>query len=772
MLKALDKSVKSGTNSLSAVAKSHELFVGPREHFQIEHGSWKELLPQLVRVTNLLDTLRRTPSSKVIVKTFAESDEGIDLSFDEDIAANLEHLLLCLKEQLIRLLIAELRELVRTHIVECQREQKQHTKDLLLEFPDGRHPLSTTWPWSIRPSLAVLWGVCWMFYTYYDSQGNMRDHNNNIIATAQSLQEWNVDQPENPQFRQYQGQQNQNQNQTQTQNQNQQTPQYSGGMAPQAFAREYWKKQQVLTMQTGNFARQARTPHGSPGDQQTPRMMNAHHSPVMTLSMTQPHSQHPFFGGQPVATSHPPFIRESFVPDGRACSSSCANVAAAAPDQATHAVGGAFHSNNNAFSAAPPAYVGAPPASVGFNSLPEDFSSDFQYHTSPNTYPSGPWMPPNTVQESQPSNYYAQSVANAYSGIPAPDPLRVDTSSLALAQPQDFNNLSATPISATSNPGSNYGPYLRPQDSPHDVRARSSIPMTQVETPQQPYTTPKSESPVPAALIAQNPRKRSFGEMAEGENGQHSRNGSRAGSEGHPHYHQPSGDDESPGRHRSNTTISRPDPPTNKEGKYICTYSPECEDQTFDRKCEWNKHMDKHDRPYRCTHPDCAKLQGFTYSGGLLRHEREVHGKHGGPKTQLMCNYPDCKRKNKGFTRKENLNEHIRRVHSKESQSQASMKRDGTDVSAIAGALQDDAETPSRYSESGIEHDESLVSPTQQSKRRRLNSNIGDQTEVELLRQNNEDLRAQVAQIQQENEQLRQMLQAQQSIQQSAPGQG
>lgn len=82
-----------------------------------------------------------------------------------------------------------------------------------------------------------------------------------------------------------------------------------------------------------------------------------------------------------------------------------------------------------------------------------------------------------------------------------------------------------------------------------------------------------------------------------------------------------------------------------------------------------SKHMDKHDRPYRCPHPSCAKLQGFTYSGGLLRHEREVHNKHGGPKDTLMCPHEDCKRHvGKGFTRKENLNEHIRRVHENRSQ--------------------------------------------------------------------------------------------------------
>ena len=74
--------------------------------------------------------------------------------------------------------------------------------------------------------------------------------------------------------------------------------------------------------------------------------------------------------------------------------------------------------------------------------------------------------------------------------------------------------------------------------------------------------------------------------------------------------------------------------------------------------------MDKHDRPYKCTAPGCEKLLGFTYSGGLLRHEREVHKMHGGTKAPLFCPYAGCKRSSgDGFTRRENLSEHIRRVH-------------------------------------------------------------------------------------------------------------
>lgn len=76
------------------------------------------------------------------------------------------------------------------------------------------------------------------------------------------------------------------------------------------------------------------------------------------------------------------------------------------------------------------------------------------------------------------------------------------------------------------------------------------------------------------------------------------------------------------------------------------------------------KHVDKHDRPYKCDDAACADLRGFTYSGGLLRHQREVHKRFGGPKATVFCPFSHCKRSTgNGFTRSENLKEHIRRVH-------------------------------------------------------------------------------------------------------------
>lgn len=76
---------------------------------------------------------------------------------------------------------------------ERQRREKQHLYDIYLEhfgnqirgvvdrlrlflqfllipcktpkFPDGDEPMCTTMPWNILPALAVLWGMCWMFYS-------------------------------------------------------------------------------------------------------------------------------------------------------------------------------------------------------------------------------------------------------------------------------------------------------------------------------------------------------------------------------------------------------------------------------------------------------------------------------------------------------------------------------------------------------------------------------------------------------------------------------
>ena len=183
--------MKSDAYSLSTVAASDRLFVKHRTEFQIERISLKEITQLLVVVRDLVNTLKATPYSRSGIKTLSEGNELLDFTLDETNTANLEHLLLCLKDQLLRLLVAKLIELVHKHVVKCQRDQNKHVDEWFFTYPDARHPLSTTWPWSIRPSLAVLWGVCWMFYDFHrflDNEGNMLDEQGRMIATRQQVE--------------------------------------------------------------------------------------------------------------------------------------------------------------------------------------------------------------------------------------------------------------------------------------------------------------------------------------------------------------------------------------------------------------------------------------------------------------------------------------------------------------------------------------------------------------------------------------------------------
>ncbi len=128
--------------------------------------------------------------------------------------------------------------------------------------------------------------------------------------------------------------------------------------------------------------------------------------------------------------------------------------------------------------------------------------------------------------------------------------------------------------------------------------------------------------------------------------------------------HSPQTSSEASGR-RPLATPRNQEPPKNAQGEITCDHE-ECAGSppVFRRRCEWNKHMDKHERPYKCLEPGCDKVQGFTYSGGLLRHQREVHKKNVSTRAPLYCPHNTCNRSTgAGFTRRENLNEHLRRRH-------------------------------------------------------------------------------------------------------------
>lgn len=170
-------------------------------------------------------------------------------------------------------------------------------------------------------------------------------------------------------------------------------------------------------------------------------------------------------------------------------------------------------------------------------------------------------------------------------------------------------------------------------------------------------------------------------------------------------------------------------------------------------KANFFQHMDKHDRPYKCPADGCEKLPGFTYSGGLLRHQREVHNLHGGPRKQLNCPHPTCKRfSGKGFSRQENLNEHLRRVHTDGGELQAHMQNAVMSIVTANGG----------GGGAGEETEDEGDARVGMKRKRNINSedssNADIRAEMARLRAENEELRKQSSNMQQQIVQLQNMV--------------
>jgi len=67
--------------------------------------------------------------------------------------------------------------------------------------------------------------------------------------------------------------------------------------------------------------------------------------------------------------------------------------------------------------------------------------------------------------------------------------------------------------------------------------------------------------------------------------------------------------------------------------------------------------MDKHTRPYTCLNASCGGIN-FGDKAGLLRHEREKHGV-----VKYLCPISTCTRNRRGFSRKRNLDAHMKTRH-------------------------------------------------------------------------------------------------------------
>ncbi|KAL8697124.1 MAG: hypothetical protein Q9201_007301 [Fulgogasparrea decipioides] len=199
--------------------------------------------------------------------------------------------------------------------------------------------------------------------------------------------------------------------------------------------------------------------------------------------------------------------------------------------------------------------------------------------------------------------------------------------------------------------------------------------------------------------------------------------------------------------HRSHPSAGKrgEEPPRNPSGQITCVH-PDCANDrpTFSRKCEWTKHMDKHTRPYICNLPGCEKNRGFTYSGGLSRHQREVHRQHGGPTACYKCPHQDCKRSTgSGFSRKENLQEHLRRVHRQAEPAEAESQTTNDAIAPATGTLK-------RRRRRVDEEDDGAVSVLREPRKRRRNEQDDEDDESVDDRSRIEDLSAQVQRLRKE----------------------
>ena len=181
LLRNLEAHARVGRKKLSAVASQNALFLKcdvrrfiinlPVERFGCIIDLTTLIIDRLQPVT------RPCTNDEPCSSSYSHGEMGYR---NETWIANLLHLLLCLRalayELLIKMRMKLLMPTIKDWYLEWDQEQVSHQNEWqqqkianrnqmwFAEWPGRRPPLNTTWPWLVKPSLMVLWGVCWMFY--------------------------------------------------------------------------------------------------------------------------------------------------------------------------------------------------------------------------------------------------------------------------------------------------------------------------------------------------------------------------------------------------------------------------------------------------------------------------------------------------------------------------------------------------------------------------------------------------------------------------------
>ncbi|KAF1846885.1 uncharacterized protein K460DRAFT_278146 [Cucurbitaria berberidis CBS 394.84] len=663
MLSSVDGKLSPVGNAFSSIAGSNKLFLKHSGSPIFEGCSLNQTVQLLVTVQDAIDVLSDCRLQYGDGWLLAQGHD-VGLNMDENFIANYEHMLLRLRAELIEALARKaLEELLRGGHDKKQRKMLSW----FTEFAEKPQPLSTSFPWTIKPSLAVLWGVCWMFYDSPPGEQAAKCGNDRV-RQARVLRhldfQWNA--PASSDYLDL--------------------GRALIGTQPQHTAQQQTAGSESVGLDSDLFqARNTETWESdlSPMDFRLPN-----------LAVSQ------------AGVNRPP------------ARAACQSTYYGAAQQQLPVVP---YENNYL-----PHFQGNQPLTVYPHLGPDSLHNSWHpYSSLPQRSPrhqfSSPQTPSIQVTGAAESQRFTQphSEFASFGGI-YQLPRQPQASPLNLNPPFEF-----------THPPYMMGPTL-PSDSTtvqapqitikHErtssINSNSMPTPVSISGPHSPMLSPTSGEQMHLATSPHNHDRRDSVDSYEQD-----------------------GDDD--GSLRKNHSYKRAEePPRNKDGKMMCRHR-ECADLFFDRKCEWSKHMDKHDRPYKCLVKGCEKLQGFTYSGGLLRHEREVHKMHGGTKKSLFCPFADCKRSSgAGFTRKENLAEHMRRVHRRTSMS-ADMhgliiRRDIMERSPIPESR---VASQSPYTRAiDFREDDELTL------KRKRESDSG------LLDRGNEEMRAEIKRLRQENE--------------------
>lgn len=74
----------------------------------------------------------------------------------------------------------------------------------------------------------------------------------------------------------------------------------------------------------------------------------------------------------------------------------------------------------------------------------------------------------------------------------------------------------------------------------------------------------------------------------------------------------------------------------------------------------FRKHSLRHQKLHRCRVANCARTEGFTTTNDRDRHEKSVHKT---PGVYFRCMDENCASYTKTFARRDNLKDHLKRMH-------------------------------------------------------------------------------------------------------------